>query len=50
VPAEVRAAWDAHMLQDRYWSVPQLRRMAPPDARIRRHLYGRASISWDAPG
>jgi 2-polyprenyl-3-methyl-5-hydroxy-6-metoxy-1,4-benzoquinol methylase len=49
VPAEVRAAWDAHMLHDRYFSVPQLRRMAPPGARVRRHLYWRASIVWDAP-
>jgi ubiquinone/menaquinone biosynthesis C-methylase UbiE len=47
--AEASAAWDAHGRDDRYLTVPEVRRVAAdllPGAKITRHLLWRYSLIW----
>ncbi|MFO0952663.1 MAG: methyltransferase domain-containing protein [Isosphaeraceae bacterium] len=50
-PAEVRAAWQAHGVHDRYPTVAEVREAAGPlpGARVRRHLFWRYSLVWTRP-
>jgi SAM-dependent methyltransferase len=51
-PPEVRAAWDAHGVTDRYLSLGEVRRVAAellPGARLRRLLFWRYALRWRKP-
>ncbi|MFY9618686.1 MAG: methyltransferase domain-containing protein [Pyrinomonadaceae bacterium] len=48
---EVQAAWDEHGRHDSYLTVPEVKRLCAevlPGARIRKHLFWRYSIVWQA--
>jgi SAM-dependent methyltransferase len=51
--AEVRAAWEAHAVHDRYQPLSVIRQICAkviPGAEVRRHLLWRYSIVWQKPG
>jgi len=52
VPAEIRAAWDAHGRHDTYLTLAEVRRLCAaelPGAIIRRHFFWRYSLVWRKP-